>query len=193
MSLQKVSVSIRGKTQLEVAALAALLSNFPGIHITSFDRDSPPDVLVWDFSPDCSFNSKIFPRTALLILVDEPLIDFSTLECKGLFSKNESPDMLAAAIRQVARGEQYISPSLALAYLKNQQPPSRGKRASALEALSEREKEILDLLAQGQSSKTIASRLYLSVRTVEGHLACIYAKLGVHSRAEAMLVAIESR
>lgn len=194
MTRQNVIVSIYGGTQLEIAGISALLSNFPGIHVFPFDKDSPPDVLIWDYEPNQLFDdSDLTARTALFILIDEPLIDFPSLECTGLFSKNESPEMLAAAIRQVARGEQYISPSLALAYLESQKSLKRETQDSPLEALSEREQEILDLLAQGQSNKSIAGRLYLSIRTVEGHIARIYAKLGVHSRTEAMLVAIESR
>jgi DNA-binding CsgD family transcriptional regulator len=194
MTRQNVIVSIYGGTQLEIAGISALLSNFPGIHVTPFDKNSPPDVLIWDYEPDYLFNySDLTARTALFILIDEPVTDLPSIECTGLFSKNESPEMLAAAIRQVARGEQYISPSLALAYLESQKSLKRETQDSPLEALSEREQEILDLLAQGQSNKSIAGRLYLSIRTVEGHIARIYAKLGVHSRTEAMLVAIESR
>ena len=131
--------------------------------------------------------------SAVLLIVENP--DFALLpqNVNGLFSKEESPGALSTAIRQVARGDQYISPSLALAYLESKKSRKREMQASPLEALSERESEILDLLTEGQSNKTIASSLYLSVRTVEGHLARIYAKLGVHSRTEAMLIAIESR
>ena len=59
--------------------------------------------------------------------------------------------------------------------------------------MTDREQEILKLLAQGLSNKMIAAKLYLSVRTVEGHLANIYSRLGVHSRTEAMLIAVKIR
>ena len=64
---------------------------------------------------------------------------------------------------------------------------------SVVDELTERERAIVDLLAQGLSNKLIASKLYLSVRTVEGHLANIYLRLGVHSRTEAMLMSMKVR
>jgi DNA-binding NarL/FixJ family response regulator len=109
----------------------------------------------------------------------------------GLISPEEPPEALFAAIRQVARGEQYISPALAVSLLHQRSVDSNDNPNLTL--LSEREAEILDLLALGQGNKSIAAQLYLSVRTVEGHLASIYAKLGVHSRSEAMLIAMRSR
>jgi DNA-binding NarL/FixJ family response regulator len=60
-----------------------------------------------------------------------------------------------------------------------------------LSTLTDREREILALLSVGLSNKAIAARLYLSVRTVEGHLASLYTRLGVHSRTEAALIALQ--
>jgi DNA-binding CsgD family transcriptional regulator len=194
MRQQEITVSLGGGYPLDQAGLAKLIESYPGLTIIPFDAESPPHVLIWFLNGDQAYDLSLSQAiTAVLFLIGKP--DFQSLpqNISGLFSKEESSSSLAAAIRQVARGEQYISPSLALAYLESQQPQGLEKRNSAFETLSDREKEILDLLSQGQSNKTIAARLYLSVRTVEGHLASIYAKLGVHARTEAMLVAIESR
>jgi DNA-binding NarL/FixJ family response regulator len=108
----------------------------------------------------------------------------------GLFANDEVPAALGVAIRQVARGEQYLSPSLALALLRQQQETAVTPQ-SQLEMLTRREREILALLGEGLSNKAIAARLYLSVRTIEGHLANLYGKLGVRSRTEAALISVQ--
>jgi DNA-binding NarL/FixJ family response regulator len=134
-------------------------------------------------------------NTALLVLATPSECDELPPGATGLFSIDETPEALGVAIRQVARGEQYLSPLLALALLqrslaKTGSPESQGL---PITELTERETEILALLAQGLSNKAIAARLYLSVRTVEGHLANLYSRLGVHSRTEAMLIATRIR
>jgi DNA-binding NarL/FixJ family response regulator len=110
----------------------------------------------------------------------------------GLFAKNEDPAALGIAIRQVSRGQQYLTPALALALLRQRQTEVDSPQVN-LDTLTRREREILELLAQGLSNKDIAARLYLSVRTVEGHLANSYVKLDVHTRTEAALIAVQSR
>jgi DNA-binding NarL/FixJ family response regulator len=134
-------------------------------------------------------------ETAVLLLVEDSGLDLLPEKVTGLLSRDEPPTALGVASRQVARGEQYLSPSLAIGVLQKSRETSSltESQNSYLESLTNREREILNLLAQGLSNKTIASQLYLSVRTVEGHLANIYSRLGVRSRTEAMLIAIKVR
>jgi DNA-binding NarL/FixJ family response regulator len=133
--------------------------------------------------------------TKLLLLTETTNEDSLPDTVYGLFSREETISALAIAIRQIARGQQYLSPTLATAILEKRQSRSRlaSPQMSVVDELTEREREIVDLLAQGLSNKLIASKLYLSVRTVEGHLANIYLRLGVHSRTEAMLMAMKVR
>jgi DNA-binding NarL/FixJ family response regulator len=70
--------------------------------------------------------------------------------------------------------------------------PATAVPDNGLETLSNREQEVLTLLAEGFSNKQIAQHLYLSVRTVGNHLNSVYGKLDVHSRTEAALIAVQS-
>jgi DNA-binding NarL/FixJ family response regulator len=184
-----LTVAVGGHYLIDRVALSALVSSLPGLQRVALDSIPPPRVLVWDAGAgDTAGLPRLPPEAALLLLVT--VDDYSNLPSgvAGFFSKDETPEALGIAIRQVARGEQYFSPSLALALLQHQQAePS----SVDLNTLTDREREILALLAEGLSNKAIAARLYLSVRTVEGHLASLYTRLGVHSRTEAALIALQ--
>ena len=187
---QVITVAVGGRHLLDQAALSALVSGLPGVQLVLLDSTPPPRVLVWDSGPVEAINDlpHTAPDTALLLVVAVETFSMMPSGVAGLFSKDEPPEALGIAIRQVARGEQYLSPSLALALLQHQQA-ELSSPSGDLSALTDREREILGLLAEGLSNKAIAARLYLSVRTVEGHLAKLYERLGVHSRVEAALIA----
>jgi DNA-binding CsgD family transcriptional regulator len=193
MTPNEISVAVSGGYELDRAGLTALLANLPGFHVVLKENDPPPQVLVWDLCPDSMELPLIKPGTKLLLLTESTNEASLPDTVYGLFSKDETASALAAAIRQVARGEQYLSPALATAILQKHQSQPMGStpELQMIDELTAREQEILDLLAQGLSNKLIASKLYLSVRTVEGHLANIYLRLGVHSRTEAMLMAMK--
>lgn len=181
------TVAVGGQYLIDRVALSALVSSLPGLQLVALDSIPPPRVLVWEAGAgDTAGLPRLPPETALLLLVT--VDDYSNLPSgvAGLFLKDETPEALGIAIRQVARGEQYLSPSLALALLQH-----RHAEAPAVDVrrLTDREREIMTLLAEGMSNKAIAARLYLSVRTVEGHLTNLYTRLGVHSRTEAALIA----
>ncbi len=187
-----IRVAVNSKYPLDRSGIAAIISSLPGMTVVPASSDPPPSVLVWDFE-DGSFQPPLHePSSRVIALIREDQIPSFPPGIAGLFSKNESPEALGAAIRQVARGEQYLSASLAISLLRSQ---SQSETSSQWETsqLPEREREVFRLLAEGLSNKAIAARLYLSVRTVEGHLERLYTRLGVHSRAEAIVVAMRQK
>ncbi|MCK6584887.1 MAG: response regulator transcription factor [Anaerolineales bacterium] len=195
MTRYEITVSIGGGRELDRAGLSALASSLPGLRVVPLNSNPPPQVLVWDARTGLDALPYVSRDTAILLLVEDSALDSLPETVTGLLSRDEPPAALGVAIRQVARGEQYLSPSLAIRVLqeRHRKTSLTESQKSNIESLTEREREILDLLAQGLSNKTMASRLYLSVRTVEGHLANIYSRLGVHSRTEAMLIAVKVR
>jgi DNA-binding NarL/FixJ family response regulator len=169
----------------------ALVASLPGLQVVSLDAEPPAAVLLWA-PPDQPTTAPVHDQaTALLILTEEVEDLQQQPQAAGLFSRQEGPASLGVAIRQVARGQEYLSPSLALVLLQRREEQEQPTEPTAADfaALTEREQQVLQFLAQGLSNKEIAARLYLSVRTVEGHLANAYAKLDVHSRTEAALLA----
>jgi DNA-binding CsgD family transcriptional regulator len=195
MAPTPITVSVGGGRALDRAGLATLLASLPGFHVVPQDNDPPPQVLVWVTYTDSMELPVLKSGTKLLLLTETTNEDSLPDTVYGLFSREETTSDLAIAIRQIARGQQYLSPTLATTILEKRQSRSRlaSPEISVVDELTEREREIVDLLAQGLSNKLIASKLYLSVRTVEGHLANIYLRLGIHSRTEAMLMAMKVR
>lgn len=108
---------------------------------------------------------------------------------RGCLPGTTGPEALAAAIRQVARGDVAVSREVTEAIVASLGRPLEPRPPKG-PALSGRETEVLSLVCSGLSNKEIAQRLYLSLRTVENHLAAVYAKLGARSRTEAALLAV---
>ena len=195
MPPQLITVSVAGGRELDRAGLEALITGLPGLRVVPINKKPPAQVLIWIGGTKTNGPSFVAPGTAVLLLTEDAEFESLPETITGLFSKDEPPAALGIAIRQVARGEQYLSPALATAILQKRQArsPLTESEKSTIDTLTEREREILELLAQGLSNKMIAARFYLSIRTVEGHLANIYSRLGVHSRTEAMLIAAKVR
>lgn len=186
---RRIRVAVQSHTSLDQGALEALVGALPGLEVVSADAAPPPDVILWDPAPDSQASLPHYDEgTAVLVLVDAVDNVHRPSAAAGLFSRDEAPASLGVALRQVARGQEYLSPSLALALLRRRQETPEEEGAD-LEALTEREREVLAFLVEGLSNKEIAARLYLSVRTVEGHLTNAYGKLDVHSRTKAALLA----
>jgi len=101
------------------------------------------------------------------------------------------PDELLRRIRDLAAGELAISPAVTPTVLGalREAPTDRADRdAEGADPLTERERELMNLLSRGLSNAEIARELVIAPKTVKNHLSHIYAKLGVHDRAEAIAV-----
>lgn len=104
---------------------------------------------------------------------------------KGYLLKDAPADELFAAIRATARGETVLASSVAALLVRRASSPGP--------AVTDREVEVLELLARGLGNKEMAQELFVSEATVKSHLSHVYAKLGVDTRAGAVAAAIEKR
>ena len=104
----------------------------------------------------------------------------------GYLLKDAPPDELLRGVRAAARGDSVLSPSVASRLVGRMRAP-----APASEPLSQRELEVLGLVARGVGNRDAAARLFISEATVKTHLMHIYAKLGVNDRAAAVAAAFD--
>ena len=124
------------------------------------------------------------PTTKVLVLSmqDEPRYVRAAFEAgaSGYVLKEAADSDLVAAIREVAGGGRYVHPTLGARMIEAE---AAERRQAQEDPLSEREREVLKLLALGQTNQEIASMLFISVRTAETHRAHIMQKLGLSNRA----------
>jgi two-component system response regulator NreC len=106
----------------------------------------------------------------------------------GYVLKDAAEEELVSAIREVAAGGRYLHPALGA---KMVQADIEERERAASDPLSDREREVLRLLAEGHTNQEIAARLYISVRTAETHRAHIMQKLGFTTRSELVRYAID--
>jgi DNA-binding NarL/FixJ family response regulator len=112
----------------------------------------------------------------------------------GFLLKDVAPEELVKAIRVVAEGESLLSPSVTRRLIEEfvHMPAASGAPAPGLESLTEREREVLELIGRGLANREIADRLFLSMATVKTHVNRVFAKLGLHDRAQAVVLAYET-
>lgn len=126
---------------------------------------------------------------------DEMVFDGLRAGAVGYLLKDAPSEKLAEAIRVAARGETFLQPSVAAKVVAEFARLSRktlGPPDSVIEPLSERELEILRLIARGASNREIATTLFLAEGTVKNHVTNILGKLEVRDRTQAALKAMES-
>jgi DNA-binding NarL/FixJ family response regulator len=160
-----------------------------------------PDVLILDVRMPKLSGVEVVRRlrgrsvpTRVLVLSayddDEYIVTLMKAGASGYLLKTAPVEELVEAIRSIYQGESVLHPAIAakVARLWGQYSQKVGRELD--KELSDRELEVLSLAARGLRNKDIASRLNISVRTVEGHVNAILARLGVESRVEAILYAV---
>ena len=132
---------------------------------------------------------------ALILTMSDAQDDLAAalrLGVKGYLLKDMEPEDVIAAIGRAARGELVVAPALTLKLAQMLQS-GRPERQDLLASLTERQREILEHLARGESNKTIARALDISHDTVKLHVRHILSKLSLSSRVEAAVFAVETR
>jgi DNA-binding NarL/FixJ family response regulator len=131
--------------------------------------------------------AKVSPRSRVLVVSSQAapssVRQALSAGAAGYVPKRASDEELVDAIRQVAAGEGYVDPDLGAKLVVPD-------RLAALEPLSERERDILQLLALGYTNQEIGRKRFISVRTVDTHRGHIMRKLGLETRAELVLFAL---
>ena len=188
------------------AGLSQLLGALGGIEVvaTAADgdaavracREQEPDVVLMDLEmpgTDGVAATRAVrheqPRTAVVVLTSfsdrDRIVAALDAGASGYLLKDAEPDEIARAIGAAARGQAPLDPRVARELLDDRAGSASGPR------LSEREREVLSLVAEGLPNKLIARRLAITERTVKGHLTRIFEQIGVTDRTQAALWARE--
>lgn len=184
-------------SDLEVVAEAA-----SGIEAIELAKNQQPDIAVLDVAMK-ELNGieaaaqllRVSPKTAILMLSmygDERYVMRAMRNgARGYVLKDTLEEDFLTAIRALAEGKTFFSPTVArICNEVNARNMSEHEIDDRYELLTERERQLYHMLAEGQTNKDIAARLGLSLHTVETHRTRIMEKLGVHSIAELVLSAV---
>jgi DNA-binding NarL/FixJ family response regulator len=124
--------------------------------------------------------------------LDEYVYQALTAGASGFLLKNAPPEQLIGAVRVVAAGDALLAPSITRRVIQQfaRLPPPGG--TDALAGLTERERQVLQLVARGLSNAEIAAELFVSDATVKSHVAHLLSKLRLRDRVQAVVLAYES-
>lgn len=192
------------------ASLRSLLTEFPGIEVVAEASDGreafemvgqhQPDVVLMDISM-AGLNGleatrlirKDFPHVQVIVLSmhagERQVLQALRAGAGGYILKESAPRELELAIESVARGKLFLSPSISRQVIEVFLG-HMGGQADPLDQLTPRQREILQLIAEGHSSKQIAHRLEASVKTIELHRASLMERLDIHDIAGLVRYAI---
>lgn len=213
--MPKIRVLIADDHTVVRSGLRALLALQPDIAVVGEAADGVavvercaellPDVVLMDLTMPgrggiaaAEDLRRSLPKTKVLVLTmheDESYARLARLAgARGYVLKKSLAAELITAIRAVYRGQTFATPQLADAFRENPGAPRRAPTtATSLQLLSQREREVVTLIALGHTNAEIAKKLYISEKTVETHRAHILEKLALRTRADVVRFAIEHR
>ena len=187
-----------------------------GLQALEKAREVQPDIVLMDITmPDMDGMEttlqlkKLYPNCQILVLTvhddKQYFMKMLSVGASGYLTKQAAADELVAAIQAVAAGHVYLQPALARWLLEDYQQlaktvalptheevNSKDKHAVTLDILSERERQVLELVAEGLSNHDIGKNLALSPKTIARHRERIMKKLNIHSRTELVKFAIRT-
>ena len=205
--MNQIKVLIADDHTLIRAGIRELLQNINGIQVVgeaSNGREAlekiieiSPDIVLLDIAMSelnglevAERVNKDFPTVSVIILSmyanEEYVLQALKVGANGYLLKDSAPNELEIAIRAVTRGETYLSPSISKTlvsdYLKRitETNVEEKETSNVFVKLTSRQREILQLIAEGNSTKEIAVKLNVSVKTVETHRMKIMERLGIH-------------
>lgn len=163
-----------------------------GLEAIALAKDLQPDLMLLDSGMPLSRGMEAYgevrrwsPDTRIAVVTGfnaaGTLADWIAAGVEGLFLKSCSPDEMAHGFRLILNGEGYVAKEVL----------ARLERDSDVKTLSQRERQILHLIAEGCSNAAIAERLAISAKTVDNHRTRMMAKLGVHSIAQLLSYALK--
>jgi DNA-binding NarL/FixJ family response regulator len=190
---------VEADSTLAVAGEAA-----DGHEAVALTRALKPDVVLMDIrmpildgieDPTRLVEGETTARIVILTTfgLDEYVLGALRAGASGFVLKEAPPEEILEAIHVVARGDALIAPAVTRTVIEELgRRPARTDLAAKLDALTPREREVLDLLAQGMSNAEIAAALVVGEGTVKTHVAHLLAKLGARDRVQAVVFAYES-
>jgi two-component system NarL family response regulator len=176
-----------------------------GLAATDLAATTVPDVILMDVRMPkrsgieaCVAIKDVAPTARIIMLTvsdeEADLYDAVKNGASGYLLKDSSIDEVAQAVRVVADGQSLISPSMAIKLLDEFKQMSRTDRQQVPSPrLTDRELEVLRLVAKGHNNREIARQLFISENTVKNHVRNILEKLQLHSRMEAVMYAVREK
>ena len=168
-----------------------------GLEVIELAQRLRPDIILLDLSMPTLNGlgavrelTRVAPASKVIVLTmhteEHYILEALRAGVKGCVSKTQAPEHLLQAIREVCRGGVYLSPSVSgvvvQGYLANTEAP--------YDPLTDRERQVLQLIAEGKTTKEVAVILGVSVKTAESHRSSLMSKLDIHSTAEVVRYAI---